>query len=129
MHELAVCQALLQELEALVVRHGAIRVQRLTVQVGALSGVEPQLLATAFEVARRGSCAEDAELTVESPQVRVRCRGCGTEADCMPTRLVCPRCGGARTELISGAELLLRHVELSLPTMQTPPCARPAAAP
>ena len=48
MHELAVCQALLERVEAMAAARGARAVKRVTVRVGPLSGVEPQLLASAF---------------------------------------------------------------------------------
>lgn len=114
MHEFAICQALLQQLEELVARHGARSVQRLMVQVGPLSGVEPALLSAAFEVARCGGCAQNAELVLESLPLRVRCTVCGTEAQATHDRLSCRACGSSRTQLLSGDELLLRHVEMSM---------------
>lgn len=118
MHEFSICQALLQQLEELVVRHRALAVTCLTVQIGPLSGVEPSLLDAAFAVARRGSCAQDAELIFESLPLRIRCSDCGREADAVPDKLACGACGSIRTELVSGDTLLLRRVELLTETAE-----------
>ena len=125
MHELAVCQSLLRQLQALAASHAACAVRRVTVQVGTLSGVEPQLLASAFAIARAGSCAEHAELIVETLPVRIGCRRCGAEQHTRPGRLQCGSCGATDTRLLSGDELLLRQVELLFE--EVPACATPAA--
>lgn len=128
MHEFSICQALLEQLEELVARHRAVSVARLTVQVGPLSGVEPSLLSAAFAVARRGSCARDAELILETLPLRIRCRACALEADATPDHLACVACGSARTELVSGDALLLRRVELTTPSEQAPAAQGSAGA-
>ena len=43
-------------------------IERIVLEVGPLSGVEPALLARAFEVARAGSCAAGAALSIETPR-------------------------------------------------------------
>ncbi|MEJ1963612.1 MAG: hydrogenase maturation nickel metallochaperone HypA [Gammaproteobacteria bacterium] len=112
MHELSVVQALLREIDAIAVANGASTVRRVTVQIGPLSGVDPGLLARAFESARGGGRIARAELIFESLTVTVRCRECGGESVVAPNRLLCGACGGYRTTLITGDELLLRSVEL-----------------
>jgi hydrogenase nickel incorporation protein HypA/HybF len=113
MHELAVCQALLTEVERAAGQAGAAAVRRVLVRIGALSGVEPQLLARAFEVARAGGIAAAAELSLEVTPVRVRCRDCGAEHEVPPNRLLCPACGSWRTALRAGDELVLQRVEFT----------------
>jgi hydrogenase nickel incorporation protein HypA/HybF len=114
MHELAVCQALLSQVEALAHDCRASRVQRIRLQIGPLSGVEPDLLMQAFALARAGSCAGDAELDIERLPVRVRCRACGAESQTSPNRLLCHACGSCDTRLLGGDELLLRAVEFPI---------------
>lgn len=121
MHELSVVQALLREIDAIALANGARAVRRVTVQIGPLSGVDPGLLARAFESARGGGCSARAELVFESLTVKVLCRECGDESVVAPNRLLCGACGGYRTTLITGDELFLRSVELE-------PCERDAAA-
>jgi hydrogenase nickel incorporation protein HypA/HybF len=112
MHELAICQALLEEVARVALEQRAERVVAVQVRCGALAGVEPGLLQRAYEVARAGTLAEDATLTIEESPVRVFCPSCGSESAATPQRLVCGSCGEWRTKVVAGDELLLMSVEL-----------------
>lgn len=112
MHELAVCQALIDQVQAIAVENGASRVAVVHVQLGPLSGVEPDLLQQAYPLVCAGTTAEDSELRIALIPIRVRCRVCGAESDAAPNRLVCGRCSAWQTELISGDEMLLASIEL-----------------
>jgi hydrogenase nickel incorporation protein HypA/HybF len=122
-HELSLCQALLAEVSSIAVRHGANGVERITVEVGRLSGVEPELLARAFDIARLGSCAAQARLSIDVVEITVRCTSCGAESCVQPNRLICAACGGYRTRVVGGDELRLRGVELRLPEARSVPTA------
>jgi len=111
-HELSLCQNLIDQLTALVRQHGAMAVSRVEVQAGPLSGVEPQLLETAFLLAREGTVADTAELVIESPPSRVECADCGAGCVVPTNDLTCTRCGSTDTTLVSGHELILARVEL-----------------
>jgi hydrogenase nickel incorporation protein HypA/HybF len=113
MHELSICQALLAQVKEIAQTHGATGVTQIIVAVGPLSGVEPSQLVEAFQWARAGSCAAQAELTFEQTVVRVRCIECGAESACPANCLLCGECRGFRTQVISGDELRLLRVELS----------------
>jgi hydrogenase nickel incorporation protein HypA/HybF len=112
MHELSVCQALLGQVAELAAHHRASAVGRITVEVGPLSGVEPELLLSAFEFARAGGCAADAVLTIKVIEITVSCLECGVESPAAVNRLICAACGAYRTRVVRGDELRLRAVEL-----------------
>ena len=76
-HELSICQALLSQVTAIARERGAEAIERIVLEIGPLSGVDAVLLARAFEVARAGSCAADADLAIEEPTVTVSCVSCG----------------------------------------------------
>jgi hydrogenase nickel incorporation protein HypA/HybF len=115
MHELSVCLSLLDQVRSIAREHGATRVERILLRIGPLSGVEPPLLENAYPLAAAGTLAEEAVLEIETAPVIVRCRECGAESETAPNRLVCGRCGGFRTDLVSGDEMLLINLELSVP--------------
>ena len=114
MHELAICQALLDQVHALARQENAAAVTAITIEVGPLSGVEPSLLARAYSLARMNTLAEDAELIVNASPVRVTCEECGAETAASANNLVCGECGNWRTRLVAGDELTLVRVELSM---------------
>ncbi len=112
MHELSVCQSLIHQVTTIAHEHRAQSVSRIKLMIGPLSGVEPQLLAQAFPIARAGTVADEADLVIESLAITVRCRDCGAETEAEPNRLICDHCGNWHTDVISGDELLLASVEL-----------------
>lgn len=112
MHELAICQALMNQVESIAAERNARSVVSIVVGMGPLSGVEAQLLKHAYPVASAGTIAEGAELVIEDLPVRIRCTECGSESDALPNKLVCKVCGDWRTTLISGDELMLMRIEL-----------------
>ena len=112
MHELAVCQALMEQVENIALEERAIEVTAIHLGIGPLSGVEPRLLEQAFSIARAGSIAAAAELTIKSMPIQVSCKQCGQRTEALPNRLVCGSCGDWRTRLISGDELQLTSIEM-----------------
>ena len=112
MHELAICQSLMDQVESIAQERNSSRVVSIIVGIGALSGVESQLLRNAYPFASAGSIAEKAELIIESLPIRVRCDVCGSESEVLPNKLICKQCGDWHTTLVSGDELLLMSVEL-----------------
>jgi len=117
MHELSVCQGLLDQVESIAAQHGAQRVTTITLHIGMLSGVEPELLQQAFSLARSGGVAAQASLIIEALPIRVSCQACGRESEVLPNRLLCGHCGDFHTRLISGDELLLARVEMDIPSV------------
>jgi hydrogenase nickel incorporation protein HypA/HybF len=112
MHELAICQSLMNQVESLAFEHRARCVTSIVVAIGPLSGVEAQLLKNAYPLASAGTVAQQAELIIENLPIRVKCSICNNESDALPNKLVCKKCGDWRTTLVSGDELLLMSVEL-----------------
>lgn len=112
MHELSVCLSLLQQVETIARERNATRVTAITLKIGPLSGVEPDLLKNAYPLAAAGTAADEAELIMEIADIVVRCSQCDNETTVTPNKLLCGTCGDFRTELISGDELTLLRVEL-----------------
>lgn len=112
MHELSVCNALVTQVELIAAQNQAGRVARIELEVGPLSGVEPDLLRRAYPLAIAGTVAADAELVIDIPDVVVHCTECETESSVPSNRLLCSRCGDFRTQIVSGEELILKRLEL-----------------
>ena len=112
MHELAICQSLMEQVESIAHERDAKRVTSITIGMGPLSGVEFQLLKNAYPIASAGTVAEDAELVIEHLPIKVKCNQCGSESDALPNKLTCKHCGDWRTTLISGDEMMLMSLEL-----------------
>jgi hydrogenase nickel incorporation protein HypA/HybF len=112
MHELSVCQALLDQVGRVARDNGAGRVLSITVAIGPLAGVEPKLLQHAYPLAAAGTVAEHARLVIETIGVQVRCRKCKAETPAVSNRLLCGACNEWQVDVIAGDELLLQRVEI-----------------
>jgi hydrogenase nickel incorporation protein HypA/HybF len=109
---------MLTQVAEIAAGRGASVVERITIEVGPLSGVEPALLASAFLVLRTRGCAAEATLMIESTPVTVSCLTCGGQSQTSPNHLVCGFCGGFRTRIVAGDELRLRRIELRVADLQ-----------
>lgn len=88
-------------------------VRRIVVRIGDLSGVDCELLATAFEVFRAGTICENATMSIERVPVRWSCPKCGA-AIAKGSALRCDDCH-APARLTSGDEIILQRIELEVP--------------
>jgi hydrogenase nickel incorporation protein HypA/HybF len=112
MHEYSIASSLLKMAEEHAAKRGADRVVALEVSIGELSGVEIELLETAWSLVRERSICDGVPLEISRVESRWACRVCG-EAVARGALLACPRCGGlARLE--AGDELLLERIEMEV---------------
>jgi hydrogenase nickel incorporation protein HypA/HybF len=112
MHEYSLIQALLDRVEAEARTRSASGVSRLSVSIGTQAGVERQLFATAYDVCRRGTLCERAELEITTVEARFACRLCGREV--APGEvLCCPDCGSP-ARLVSGDEIVLNRIDMEV---------------
>ena len=112
MHELSICNALIDQVEQIARERNATSVTRIVLKVGPLSGVEARLLRHAYPLAAAGTVAADADLVIDTAAVVVRCSECDTESRVAANRLLCAACGDFRTRVISGDEMILQTLEL-----------------
>lgn len=112
MHEVSIVQSLLARVAVETERYQARAVVHIHVKLGELAGVDPTLLASAFDLCRAGVAA-DAELVVTSEPALWRCGRCGVDLE-RGARLTCPTCGGF-ARLVAGDSLLLERIEMDVP--------------
>ncbi len=114
MHEYSLVQALVDRVEAEARSRRALAVHRVVVSVGELSGVDPQLLATAYETFRAGTVCQGAALELKCVEAGWACPACRRPIP-RGAPLSCPECGGP-AKLPPGAdEILLERVEMEVP--------------
>ena len=115
MHELSICLSLMQQLDAIARERNATSIVRVELEIGVLSGVEPDLLRNAWPLASVGTVAEHAELLIETGELIVECTTCQAQTKARPNRLLCGECGDFKTRVVSGEEMTLMRVELETP--------------
>ena len=115
MHELAICESLLRQVLAIAASKNVQNVARITLRIGPLAGVEPDLVRLAFPIVAAGTACAGASLDIEVAPVEVRCQVCDATSSVRPNRLLCATCGTWRVTLVSGDEMLLASIELAGP--------------
>jgi hydrogenase nickel incorporation protein HypA/HybF len=111
-HELSICQSMMDVVDRAMADHPGARVQRIFVDVGRGSTVEPFLLREAFEIAATGGPYEDTELVINEIPLVGRCRTCGRTFEYKEIALGCPHCESTSVEIVSGMELNIRELEI-----------------
>jgi hydrogenase nickel incorporation protein HypA/HybF len=112
MHEYSVGQALMERIEAEAAAHGASVVHRVTLKIGDVSGVEPELLASAFGILKEHSICAAAELVIERVPARWACPACN-QPIVAGAVLRCPACDRPAS-LLAGDEIVLAQLEMEV---------------
>lgn len=112
MHEYSIASSLLRMAEEQAAKHAAQRVLAVELRVGELSGVETELLETAWSLVRERSCCDGVDLAITRVTARWECSDCGTEI-ARGGWLACGHCG-ASARLACGDELLLDRIEMEV---------------
>ena len=115
MHEFSICQSLLRQVDQIATEHHATTIDKIHLQVGPLSGVEPALLQSAFQIARANTLARTADMIIQATPIKVRCKNCGAMSEAKLNNLACRACGDWQTELLSGDELFIERIEMQTP--------------
>ena len=111
MHELAICQALMNQIETIATERNASHVVSIVIGMGPLSGVEPLLLRSAFKRLAQDRTVADASLELEEVSLLAACNPCQCEFEVRKFVFRCPKCGG-NVRVIRGDELQLVSVSL-----------------
>jgi hydrogenase nickel incorporation protein HypA/HybF len=112
MHERSLVRALLRQIDKLLAEHSQCHVVSVRVRIGELSGVEADLLASAYEDLVQDTPLQDASLIMERVPLEAVCDQCGHQFRIERFRFECDQCGSLRLSLRGGEELLLDSVVL-----------------
>ena len=111
MHELAITEGIIRAAIPEAEKHGAKRILEIRLKIGVLSGVLPECIQYYFDIASRGTIAENARLVVEKIPVSIACPDCGYAGAADRKRIRCPRCGGTGFKLTGGKEYFVDSLE------------------
>ncbi|WP_223632961.1 hydrogenase maturation nickel metallochaperone HypA [Rhodobacter sp. TJ_12] len=113
MHEMAICCALVEAVGAELARRGGGQVETVRMSIGALQGIEPDLLISAFALLSEDTAMAGAALAITRRPARLQCRTCKGER-AADRHFHCASCGGTEVSLLPGKgmtldEIILRH--------------------
>lgn len=115
MHELSIAMSILESLEEEVEQRGCGAPEAVHIRVGALSGVVPEALRSAYELAAQQTAFAGSRLVIEEVPVVIYCGSCGRQHQAeAPAWFCCPACGTPSAEVVSGRELEISALELAV---------------
>ncbi|MBR2774679.1 MAG: hydrogenase maturation nickel metallochaperone HypA [Selenomonadaceae bacterium] len=110
MHEATLAENILDiALEAAKQNHAA-KVFKVGLTLGELAGVEVEALTLSFDVLKKDTPAQDAELVIKRVPISATCNKCGKTFLLEGYNFFCPECDGVLI-LQSGRELLVDFVD------------------
>jgi hydrogenase nickel incorporation protein HypA/HybF len=112
-HEYSIVEALLERVRTESDAHSSSRIVRLWVSIGDVSGVDADLLATAYETFRERSLCADAPLEIKRVPARWACPRCNADV-ASGSVLRCDKCSGP-ARLVQGDEIVLDRIEMEVP--------------
>ena len=112
MHEMALCEGIIQIVEDEARRQCFSRVKAVCVEIGALSHVAPDAMKFCFEAVAARTLARGARLEiVELPGV-AWCMACSTSVEIKQRYEPCPSCGSYQLQVTAGEEMRVKELEV-----------------
>jgi len=110
MHEYSVTVNILEIAVMEAQKANARKITAIKLVIGDLSSIIDNSVQFYFDIASKGTIAEDAELIFRRIKARIRCRQCGAETEKPKTGFLCPHCGGDGVLLEVGNEFYIEGI-------------------
>jgi len=112
MHEYSIVQSLLESCEEHARTNESTKVVKVIVKIGVLSGVEPDLLQTAFDTFKEKTVCDGAEFIINHQKVVISCLSCDEESTLEKNEFLCPKCQSNQVKVIDGEDMYLMSLEM-----------------
>lgn len=112
MHEMSLCEGVLQVLETEAAKQGFKKVKTVWLEIGELSSVEPQALLFSFDVVTKNSIADKAKLEIIYIAGTAWCMQCSEPVKVKKRFDECPQCGSCQLQITSGEEMKIKELEV-----------------
>lgn len=112
MHEMSLCEGVLQILEEQAQVQQFHRVKTVWLEIGALSGIEIEALRFSFDVVVQGSLAENARLEILHVPGQAWCLPCGRHVGVQQLYDQCPDCGSHQLQVTNGDQMRIKELEV-----------------
>lgn len=112
MHEMSLAEGVLGVVQDAARAHAPCRVRTVRLEIGALAAVECEALRFAFEVVKRGSVAEQAQLDIVQVPGAAWCMQCARSVPLAGRGEPCPQCGSWQLQVTDGEQMRVKELEL-----------------
>ena len=112
MHEMSLCESILQILEAESQKQNFSKVNLVRLEIGTLSHVEPEAMKFCFDAVTRGTLADSARLDIIEPPGQAWCMDCEKTVTIAKRYDACPDCEGHKLTVTAGEEMRIKDLEV-----------------
>ena len=113
MHELSIALSMIDVAAEESERQGGGRVVAIHLRLGPLSGVVPEALLSAWDLACESSPLAGCRLVIQNVPIVIYCAACdGERPVCSIQEICCADCGAPATRVVSGREMDVVALEL-----------------
>ncbi|PLY14618.1 MAG: hydrogenase maturation nickel metallochaperone HypA [Sedimenticola sp.] len=112
MHEMSICEGILQVLEDQAKTQSFERIKTVWLEIGPLAGVELSALRFGFDAVTRNSLAQDARLVIIETQGEAWCLECAKTVAVTQRFDACPDCGSYQLQITRGDEMRIKELEV-----------------
>ena len=112
MHEYSIVQSIIDSCDKHAKENKANKVTKVMVKIGVLSGVEPYLLAEAFDMFKLDTVCHSAEFLMNIQKIKVHCKTCENEQELEENEFICPKCASYELYVLDGEDMYLMSLEL-----------------
>lgn len=112
MHEMSLCENILQTLEQQAREQNYSRVKIVWLEIGALAGVEVDALRFCFDLVVKDSLADDAVLEIIEVPGQAWCQPCGRHVAVAQLYDQCPHCGSHQLQVSGGNQMRIKELEV-----------------
>lgn len=110
MHEMSIAVNLIEQAVKLAKENNLSKIDEIEIEIGALKQVIPDVMQTAFEVAKEGTAAGNAKLTIFETVPLVLCNECDISFEPRINDFLCPQCRKSNIKIIKGNEIIFKSI-------------------
>lgn len=112
MHEYSVVSSLIDVCEKQAKKSNAKQINKITLQVGRLSGIEAHFMESCFDTFKEDTVCHNAQLIMKIIDVEIYCKECKSKRIVLDNNFLCQVCKSTQTEILQGQELLVESIEI-----------------
>ena len=111
MHELGIVVKVLEQVDEVAEEYRAEKILRVTMEVGEVSTIVPELFTDAFDWAKKKTrFAQEAQLEMIIIEGRTYCQSCGETYRTTEHGKQCPHCKSFETYLLTGDQVVIKDI-------------------